>query len=61
MNNRLLHPPTIELPSNRFEEPLKVDVQAFLEFSFWMSEELLNLETQFAPRSAAQQVAKVSH
>ena len=49
MNNRLLHPPTIELPSNQFEAPLRMDVQAFLDFSFWMSEELLELEAQHAP------------
>ena len=61
MNNRLKHPPTIELPSNRFEEPIEVDVQAFFDFSFWMSEELLKLENRFAPRNANQPVAKVSH
>ena len=61
MNNRLKHPPTIELPSNRFEEPIEVDVQAFFDFSFWMSEELLKLETKFAPRTSDPSVAKVSH
>ena len=61
MNNRLKHPPTIELPSNRFEEPIEVDVQAFFDFSFWMSEELLKLENRFAPKNANQPAAKVSH
>ena len=48
MNNRLLHPQTIELPSNQFEAPLRMEVQAFFDFSFWMSEELLELEAQHA-------------
>ena len=61
MNNRLKHPPTIQLPSNRFEEPIEVDVQAFFEFSFWVSEELLELENRFAPRIANPAVDKVSH
>ena len=61
MNNRLKHPPTIKLPSNRFETPIEVDVQAFFDFSFRMSEELLELENRFAPRSSKTTVAKVSH
>ena len=61
MNNRLKHPPTIELPSNRFEEPIEVDVEAFFEFSFWMSSELLELENRFAPKTSDQSVTKVSH
>ncbi len=61
MNNRLLHPQTIELPSNQFEAPLRMDVQAFLDFSFWMSEELLELEAQHAPQASAKQITKVLH
>ncbi len=61
MNNRLQHPPTIELPSNQFEAPLKVDVQAFLDFSFWISEELLELENRLASKSSTGQLTKVSH
>lgn len=61
MNNRLIHPPTIELPSNQFETPLRMDVQAFLDFSFWMSEELLDLEAQHVPKAPSQKLGKVSH
>ncbi|MDB2686618.1 hypothetical protein N9Y42_05355 [Mariniblastus sp.] len=61
MNHRLKHPPTIQLPSNRFEEPIEVDVQAFFDFSFWMSEELLKLENRFASKTSDQSVTKVSH
>ena len=61
MNNRLKHPPTIELPSNRFEEPIVVDVDAYFEFSFWMSAELLKLEKRFAPQTVKSAEAKVSH
>ena len=61
MNNRLKHPPTIQLPSNRFEEPIEVDVDAYFEFSFWMSAELLELENRFAPKTANQPTTKVSH
>ncbi len=61
MNNRLIHPPTIELPSNPFEAPLRMDVQTFLDFSFWMSEELLDLEAQHAPKVPIQKFSKALH
>jgi hypothetical protein len=61
MNIRLPHPPIIDLQSNRFEEPLKVDMQAFLDFSFWMSEELLDLEAKFASKTSVAETSKVMH
>jgi len=61
MNHRLQHPSTIELPSNQFEAPLKVDVQPFLDFCFWISEELLELENKHASKRPTGQLAKVSH
>ena len=41
-------PPTIKLPANRFEQPLTLDLESFLEFSMSMSEALLELEQQHA-------------
>ena len=36
--------PQINLARNPFEPPLFVDMEAFFEFSFWITEELLDLE-----------------
>jgi len=38
-----------------------MDVQAFFDFSFWMSEELLELEAQHAPPTSATNTTKVLH
>ena len=51
MLHRLPQPPLIELNSNPFEKPIKVDLQAYLEFCFWMSEELLDLEARYSSRA----------
>lgn len=48
MLHRTLPPPTIELPATRFEAPLQLDLERFLAFSFWMTEELLDLEERHA-------------
>jgi hypothetical protein len=61
MNLRLPHPPTINMQSNRFEDPIDVNLEAFLDFSFWMSEELLELENRFADSKKASKVHKVMH
>ena len=37
-------PPQINLARQRFEKPFFVDMEAFFEFSFWITEELLDLE-----------------
>ncbi len=37
-------PPQINLARQPFEPPLFVDMEAFFEFSFWITEELLDLE-----------------
>jgi hypothetical protein len=44
MNFSNAQPPQINLSRRRFEEPFFVDMESFFEFSFWMSEELLDLE-----------------
>ena len=44
MNFPNTQPPQINLARRRFEEPFFVDMESFFEFSFWMSEELLDLE-----------------
>ncbi len=41
--------PQLNLSRSQYEQPLFVDMEAFFDFSFWMSEELLDLETRFAP------------
>jgi hypothetical protein len=37
-------PPQVNLARQRFEKPFFVDMEAFFEFSFWITEELLDLE-----------------
>lgn len=61
MNLRLPHAPEIDLRSNPFEDPINVNIEAFLDFSFWMSEELLELETRFADPNSPKHVQKVPH
>ena len=39
--------PKINLSRRSDSQPLWVDMQGFFEFSFWMAEELLDLEAQF--------------
>lgn len=39
--------PQLDLARHTFDLPLLVDMEAFFEFSFWIAEELLDLETQF--------------
>lgn len=43
--------PQLNLAKNRFEPPFFVDMEAFFEFSFWISEELLDLEAKFSERT----------
>lgn len=61
MNLRLPHSPEIDLFSNQFEEPIRIDVDAFVEFSFWISEELLELESRFADPRVPAKSHKVMH
>jgi hypothetical protein len=44
MNYPNIQPPQINLARRRFEAPFFVDMESFFEFSFWISEELLDLE-----------------
>jgi hypothetical protein len=39
-------PPQVNLASHKFDRPFFVDMEAFFEFSFWMTEELLDLEAR---------------
>ena len=39
--------PQINLACRKFEPPLYVDMEAFFEFSFWITEELLDLEANY--------------
>ena len=43
------HPPRLNLSRNSDQADLFVDLQSFFEFSFWMAEELLDLEANFRP------------
>lgn len=47
---RTTQPPQLNLAQNRYDRPFFVDMEAFFEFSFWISEELLDLETRFQPK-----------
>ncbi|MEM7457062.1 MAG: hypothetical protein AAF456_22155 [Planctomycetota bacterium] len=39
--------PRLNLSRNPGEPPMMVDMQAFFEFTFWMAEELLDLEAKY--------------
>ncbi|MFT5302888.1 MAG: hypothetical protein ACI87E_001606 [Mariniblastus sp.] len=49
--SRIPQPPQLNLARGRFDRPLFVDMESFFDFSFWMSEELLDLESRFKSRS----------
>ncbi|GEM_PF-1368124 len=40
----------LNLARNKYEAPFFVNMESFFEFSFWISEELLDLEAQYKPR-----------
>jgi len=42
-------PPQLNLARSQYERPMFVDMEKFFEFSFWISEELLDLEARFKP------------
>ena len=44
---RSSHLPQLDLARHRFDLPLLVDMEAFFDFSFWIAEELLDLEAEF--------------
>lgn len=44
--------PMLNLNRRDDQPPFFVDLQAYFEFCFWMTEELLDLEAQFKPRRA---------
>jgi hypothetical protein len=43
--------PQLNLSRNQFDQPFFVDMESFFEFSFWVSEELLDLEFRFKPKN----------
>ncbi len=47
MNFPNFNPPQINLARRQFEEPFFVDMESFFEFSFWITEELLDLEASY--------------
>jgi len=51
MANRIPQAPQLDLSRSRYEKPLFVDMEAFFDFSFWISEELLDLEARFKPKN----------
>lgn len=44
---RTSHVPQLNLSRSKFDRPFFVDMESFFEFSFWISEELLDLEARF--------------
>ena len=43
--------PELNLARNQYDQPFFVNMESFFEFSFWMSEELLDLESKFKPQN----------
>ena len=39
--------PQLDLARHKFDLPLIVDMEAFFELSFWIAEELLDLEAEY--------------
>lgn len=60
MQSRLT-PPTIDLVPHHTETPIRIDLQAFLDFSFEVSEGLLDLEARHANGRRTASSHKVSH
>jgi hypothetical protein len=52
--------PKIDLNRNSTLPPLMVDLQKFFEFSFWMAEELLDLEARFRTRATQRRASASS-
>lgn len=48
MNERNLDQPRIQLNDRIGESPMTMDMQQFFELSFWLAEELLDLESQYS-------------
>jgi hypothetical protein len=46
--------PQLNLSRSPYERPFFVDMEAFFDFSFWLSEELLELEARFKDKGCAQ-------
>ena len=49
MSIRDPQPPQLNLARGLYQPDFFVDLQSFFEFSFWMAEELLDLEARFRP------------
>ena len=47
MNKREIHQPRIRLNDRLGNEPMTMDMQQFFELSFWIAEELLDLEAEY--------------
>ena len=50
--NRIPQAPQLNLARRQFDRPLFVDMEAFFDFSFWIAEELLDLETAYQEKHA---------
>lgn len=49
--------PQLNLAQSQYDRPLFVDMEAFFDFSFWISEELLDLESRFKQKIRPKQTA----
>ena len=45
----------LNLARNKYDSPFFVNMQSFFEFSFWISEELVDLEAKFKPKHKGRQ------
>lgn len=52
--------PQIDLARSKYGRPLFVDMEAFFEFSFWIAEELLDLEAQHLVKNSGRLGPRVS-
>ena len=51
MNLRTVQSPQLNLQRSKFDRPFLVDMESFFDFSFWISEELLDLEARFKEKN----------
>ena len=47
MTERELTPPKLNLARKAGEPPMRISMESFFEFCFWMAEELQDLEARF--------------
>lgn len=49
MTQREFIPPTLNLTRDASQAPMRISMESFFEFTFWLAEELQDLEAQYDP------------